>query len=214
VRVRIGLVGVTLVVLIWLFKSLWDRDAFMALLQEAPPLAFFVAMALLPVVGVPLAPLLVAAGATFGVRLGLAGSLIALACNLVLSYRIARSGLRPRLTRLFRRFDYELPNFDGPSRHALRFTLMVKFAPGVPAFVKNYGLAVAGVPFTLYFVSSLLITGAYSALLIVLGESLFAHETNRALWVAGAILAVLAGVYLWRRRTNGRSDAVRVGGPA
>jgi hypothetical protein len=48
----------------------------------------------------------------------------------------------------------------------------------------------------------------------VLGESLFAHETNRALWVAGAILAVLAGVYLWRRRTNGRSDAVRVGGPA
>jgi uncharacterized membrane protein YdjX (TVP38/TMEM64 family) len=157
---------------------------------------------------------LIAAGATFGVRLGLVGSLIALAANLIASYRIARSGLRPHLERLFQRFDYELPNFDGQPRNALRFTLMVKFAPGVPAFVKNYGLGVAGVPFTLYFVASMLITGVYSALLVVLGESLFTHETNMVVVAGGAVLLVAFAVYLWRKRSNERGGPAAVGGSA
>jgi uncharacterized membrane protein YdjX (TVP38/TMEM64 family) len=171
-------------------------------------------MALLPVVGVPLTPLLIAAGATFGVRFGLIGSLLALAANLVMSYRIARSGLRPRLERLFQRFEYELPNFDGQPKNALRFTLMVKFAPGVPAFVKNYGLGVAGVPFALYFGASMAITGVYSALLVIVGESLFTHETNKMLWAGGAILLVLLAVYLWRKRSGGSSDTAAVSGAA
>jgi uncharacterized membrane protein YdjX (TVP38/TMEM64 family) len=212
VRVRLLLIAVTVVVLLLLFRSIWDREAFMTALQDAPPIPFFMAMALLPAVGVPLTPLLIAVGATFGIRIGLIGSLLALAANLVISYRIARSGLRPHLERLFARFEYELPNFDGQPRNALRFTLMVKFAPGVPAFVKNYGLGVAGVPFTLYFVASMLITGVYSALLVVVGESLFTHETNQMLWVGGALLLVVLGVYLWRKRSGGRGEAAAVGG--
>jgi uncharacterized membrane protein YdjX (TVP38/TMEM64 family) len=214
VRVRIALIAVTVVVLVLLFRTIWDREAFMSALQDAPPIPFFAIMALLPVVGVPLTPLLIAAGATFGARLGVVGSLLALAVNLALSYRIARSGLRPSLTRLFERFDYELPNFDGQPRNALRFTLMVKFAPGVPAFVKNYGLGVAGVPFTLYFVTSMLITGVYSALLVVLGESIFTHETNHLVWAGGALLLVAVAVYLWRKRSSGRGGAAAVGGSA
>lgn len=211
-RVRIALIFATVVASVLLFRSIWDREAFMTALQDAPPIPFFIAMALLPMVGVPLTPLLIAAGATFGMRLGLAGSLLALAANLVASYFVARSGLRPHLERLFRRFDYELPNFDGRPRNALRFTLMVKFAPGVPAFVKNYGLGVAGVPFTLYFVASMLITGVYSALLVVLGESLFTHETNMVVVAGGAVLLVAFAVYLWRRRSTERGGPAAVGG--
>jgi uncharacterized membrane protein YdjX (TVP38/TMEM64 family) len=214
VRVRIALIVATVIASVLLFRSIWDREAFMTALRDAPPLPFFIAMALLPMVGVPLTPLLIAAGATFGVRLGLVGSLLALALNLAASYRLARSGLQPHLERLFRRFDYELPNFDGQPRHALRFTLMVKFAPGVPAFVKNYGLGVARVPFTLYFVSSMLITGVYSALLVVLGESLFTHETNMVVVVGGAALLVAFAAYLWRKRSTGRGGPAAVSGSA
>ncbi len=211
-RVKVALIAVTAVALLLLFRSIWDREAFMTALQDAPPVPFFLVMALLPVVGVPLTPLVIAAGATFGARIGVVGSLFALAVNLVLSYGIARSGLRPRLSRLFQRFDYELPNFDGQPQNALRFTLMVKFAPGVPAFVKNYGLGVAGVPFALYFASSMAITGVYSTLLVIVGESLFTHETNKILWVGGAVLLGLLAISLWRKRSGKGSDSAALGG--
>jgi uncharacterized membrane protein YdjX (TVP38/TMEM64 family) len=165
-------------------------------------LPFFGGMALAPMFGMPITPLFVVAGATFGRRLGLIGSAAALAANLALCYWIARSRLRPWLVRLMRRFDYELPDFRGTYRGAWRFTFMVKLAPGVPQFVKNYGLGVAGVPFALYFAASMLVTGAYGAALILLGESLFQHDRTRALAVGGAVVILALAIWWWRRRKH------------
>ena len=67
-----------------------------------------------------------------------------------------------------------MPVTEGP----LRFTLAVKAAPGVPSFVKNYVLGMVGIPFALYFGLSLLVTGAYAALCIVLGESLLTNDSR------------------------------------
>ncbi len=199
---RRALVVVGLAAVAYVLWSSWDREAIAAWKQEASPLTFFVVMAIVPALGVPVTPLFILAGATFGRRLGLLGSGIALAANLAICYWIARSGLRRWLVWVLRRFDYELPDFEQRYKGALRFTLMVKLAPGVPAFVKNYGLGVAGVPFSLYFAASMLITGAYGVALIVLGESLFQHDGNRAV-VVGALVVVLAlGVWWWRRRRS------------
>jgi uncharacterized membrane protein YdjX (TVP38/TMEM64 family) len=189
-----------LLLMLLLFRSIWDREAAFTWFRQANPLVFFLVMAGLIVAGVPLTPLFVIAGATFGIRGGLLGSLLALAGGLALTYRIARGSLRPRLDRLLRRFDYVLPNFARGDRSALRFTLMVKFAPGVPGFIKNYGLAIAGVPFSVYFVVSMLITGAYAALLIVVGESLLAHDVSKTVWALLILLLMLPISYLWIRR--------------
>jgi uncharacterized membrane protein YdjX (TVP38/TMEM64 family) len=180
----------------------WNRGAMMAWKEEAGPLPFFAAMALLPAVGVPMTPFFVLAGATFGVTLALLGSGAALALNLVLCFAIARSGLRPRLEALLRRFGYELPDFEAKKTGAIRFALLVKLAPGAPAFAKNYLLGLTGVPFPVYFGMSMLFTGMYAALCIVLGVSLFEHDIERELLIGAAVVALALGLWWWRRRRS------------
>lgn len=187
--------GVLLVLLI-----AWDREAVVMWREQTGPLPFFSAMAILPAVGVPLTPFLILAGAVFGTRLGLIGAAIAIAVNLALCYALAR-WLRPLLANLLRRFSYDLPDFAERGRSAMRFTLAVKAAPGVPTFIKNYGLALAGVPFPLYFGVSMVMTAVYALSLIFIGESLLEHRPERALIVA-ALLAAAGGVWWMRRRAT------------
>ncbi len=194
-----GVFGVVLVLLI-----AWDREAVITWREQTGPLPFFSAMAILPAFGVPLTPFLILAGAVFGTRLGLIGAAVAIGLNLALCYVLARR-LRPLLANLLQRFSYDLPDFAERGRSALRFTLAVKAAPGVPAFIKNYGLALAGVPFPLYFGLSMAMTAIYALLLIVIGESLLEHRPDRALLVAALLVA--AGGAWWVRRRIGRSTA-------
>jgi uncharacterized membrane protein YdjX (TVP38/TMEM64 family) len=175
-------------------------------LRNARPAPFFAVIALLPAVGVPLTPLFILAGATFGVRLGLVGTWLALAANLALCYWIAQSGLRPRIESLLRRFSYKLPNFKEARRNAVRFTLAVKLMPG-PQFAKNYLLGVANVPFALYLTASMLITGLYAAAFVVLGESLLDHNRQRAVMAGGVVVVLALGVWALRRRRAGKRSS-------
>jgi uncharacterized membrane protein YdjX (TVP38/TMEM64 family) len=188
--------------LAWLVWSLWDHEAVMAFVERARPLPFFTVMALVPLVGAPITPLFLLAGATFGGLVGLLGSLIALALNLVACYWLARL-LRPPLERLARRLGYRLPDLKKRQGSTLGFTAAVKLAPGVPAFMKSYGLALARVPFGIYFGVSMAITGAYAASLILLGASLFQHNRNRTLVAAGVLGVVVLALWIWRRRRGG-----------
>jgi uncharacterized membrane protein YdjX (TVP38/TMEM64 family) len=176
----------------------WDREALSVWRREAGPLPFFAAMALVPAIGVPITPFFVMAGAMFGTQLGLLGSWLALGLNLAGCYGIARR-MRPRLESLMRRFDYELPHFGERENGAVRFTLAVKLMPGVPAFVKNYALGMAGVPFAVYFGWSMLITGLYATALVLIGESLIEHRSDRAILAAAVVVALAIAIRWWRR---------------
>lgn len=200
------LVGLGLAALAFALWSAWDREAMTAWKEDAGPLPFFAAMALLPAVGIPMTPFFVMAGATFGVGLGLLGSGAALGLNLALCYAIARSGLRVRLESLLQRIGYELPDFAERDKGAVRFTLLVKFAPGAPGAAKNYLLGLTGVPFPLYFGLSMLTGSAYAALCVVLGVSLFEHDVGRVIAAAAVVLVLaLALAAWWRGRRRPRS---------
>lgn len=188
----LAVAGVAL--LLW---SVWEHLALMDKIERARPLQFFAVMTVLPALGVPITPFFILAGASFGVRLGLIGSGLALAANLAGCYWLARR-LRPFFESLLRRFGFELP--DLANRSPARFAVAVKVAPGVPAFVKNYALGLAGVPFGLYFGLSMLMTGVYAALLVVLGESLLEHNRGRAFWAVVAVVALALILWLRRRR--------------
>lgn len=184
-----------LVVLLW---SAWELDAVMAWLHHARPVPFFAAMAVLTSLGAPPTPFLVVAGASFGVGVGLAGSLLATAVSLWVNYAVARGGLRPRVEALLRRWGQAWPSPGESQGRALRFTLLVKLAPG-PVLLKNYLLAVAGVPFAPYFAVSMLVSGAYAVALVVLGDSVLDHQLERAL-PAALVLATAAALGLWWRQ--------------
>jgi uncharacterized membrane protein YdjX (TVP38/TMEM64 family) len=188
--------GVIIVALV--VRSVWDQQALMAWVGRASPIQFFTMMALLPAVGLPITPFFVLAGATFGAKIGVLGSLVALAANLTGCYWIAQR-IRPRVESLLRRYQYRLP--EGAKKHPARTVVAVKLAPVVPAFVKSYALGLSGVPFGIYLGLSMLITGAWAVPLVVLGESLLKHETTRALWAVVAVAAL--ALILWLRRREG-----------
>jgi uncharacterized membrane protein YdjX (TVP38/TMEM64 family) len=195
--VAAAVVVVALVALLWWG---WNQPVLETWKAEASPVPFFAAMALLPALGIPLTPFFVLAGAAFGTRVGLAGSMIALGVNLILSYWVGRGRLRAWMTHLLSRFGYVLPDFDAREKGAVRLTLLVKFMPGLPGFAKSYLLAMAGVPFALYFVVSMVVTGAYGAGLVVLGESAFHHDSRHVVVAAVLIGVAAVGVWTWRRR--------------
>jgi uncharacterized membrane protein YdjX (TVP38/TMEM64 family) len=205
---KYGLAAVAIAALLVLLWSVWDHEAVMSWVERAPPIPFFGVMALLPAIGVPITPFFILAGATFGKQLGLLGSAIALAVNLVGCYSVARR-LRPWIEKLLRRLGQELPDLGDRERSPWRFTLALKLAPGVPQFVKNYALGVAGVPFALYFAASLVITGFYGAGLILLGDSLLHHEWNRTLVVVAVVAVIVMGVWGWFRHRSRRAGDLR-----
>ena len=196
-----------MLVVTFLLWGIWDLDAMLAWQQRASPVPFFAVMSVLPAIGFPMTPLFILAGATFGPAGGLMGSLVALALNLTLCYGIAQL-MRPRLIALLRRFGYELPDRQGRKRNDVRFTLAAKLAPGVPAFAKNYWLGVSGVRFAVYFWLSVLTTGAYAALLIVLGEAAVKHSTGPVILVGAVIVVLALAIRFWRGRRSSEVKAL------
>lgn len=196
-------------VVAYVLWSAWDHRAVMEWIHRLRPVPFFIVMALLPAVGFPLTPFFMFAGASFGIVVGLIGSLIALATNLVVCFAIARH-MRGPLRSLLRRFKYELPDFGARQKGSLRFAFAVKAAPGVPGFVKHYGLGLAGVPFLQYFVVALLMSGIYAAASVIVGDSLLDHDISRTT-VTVAILAGATALVVWLRRRS-RSRAAVSGG--
>jgi uncharacterized membrane protein YdjX (TVP38/TMEM64 family) len=198
--------AVAALIVAYLLWSAWDHRAVMDWIYRLRPVPFFVAMAVLPAIGFPFTPLFLFAGASFGPVMGFVGSMIALAANLVVCFVIARR-MREPLQSLLRRFKYELPDFRGRGRASVRFAFTVKAAPGIPGFVKHYGLGLAGVPFVPYFFVALGVSGAYAAASVIVGNSLFDHDVSRTV-VTIAILAGATAVVVWLRRRTARRRAL------
>ncbi len=198
---RLLLTALVVIVTLYLAWAIWDHQAFIRWMESARPLPYFLAMAVLPAIGIPLTPLFLLAGVTFDLWAAMLGSALALAANLVLCYYIGRSRLRRRLVAAFHRFGYELPDFAVEhDRSSLRRTLgtaaLVKLTPGVPGFIKNYGLGAARVPFAIYFAVGMAASGAYGAILILFGDSLFDHRLSPVLIVL--LVAAVAVVVVKR----------------
>lgn len=200
---------IALLLAFWLF---WNYELILDWKRGADPLSFFLLMAVLPALGFPITPLFVLTGALFGTALGLFGSLLALAANLLLCHWIAHSGLRPYLERLLARTRYRLPSFDGRQRSALQFTLLLRITPGVPLFIKNYLLGFSGIPLKQHFGVSMLLTGAYGAGFVLLGESMLEHNLVEAIIGLVILVVISLAVLLFRRLLRaGEAAAPRTG---
>jgi uncharacterized membrane protein YdjX (TVP38/TMEM64 family) len=172
----------------------------MTVVRGAGPVTFFVAMALLPVLGFPLFPFNLAAGPAFSEQLGL-GPVVALASaaiaiNVTLTYWLARWALRPPLAWLVQRLGYRLPEIAPGNHFAL--AVLVRVTPGPPFFFQSCLLGLAAIPFGIYLAISWLVATAYSAGVILFGDALVQGRLKTALVALGLLGALAIGLKLLR----------------
>lgn len=166
-------------------------------LGSAHPALVFGALVVLPLGPFPASVLFILAGSRFGAAVGFLMCLTALTANMSLGYWLARRLMRGPLERWLTRRGHAIPTFDPADE--LRFLLLFRITPGMPLFVQNYVLGLAGVRFSRYLPVSLAAQAPYVFVFAWFGQSL--TETSGwkvALAVAGVVAALLA-VSLVRR---------------
>ncbi len=194
-------------------------EAVLTALRAGGPGIYFLAMAVVPL---PLAWFTVPAGEAFAEQLSLGGviaaALVAVAIQLALSYAVARYALRPWIERWMRRRGHVVPQVT--TENALSIVLLVRLTPGPPMILGSCLLAIAGVPFRLYWLLSWLVAFPWVVGGVVLGRGVLAGNVKLAAAGFGLLVAAMVVTRWWRRRgregkrmltPGGRSD--REGGP-
>lgn len=174
----------------------------LGLVRSGGPGLYFLTMAVLPALGFPLLIFTIPAGEAFAAQLTLPGVialvLLTVAVNLTLTYWLARYAFRPLLTRLTKRYGYEIPKVT--RENALTITLLVRLTPGPPYALQGYLLGLAEVPFVMYMTVSWLCTLPWAVGAVVLGQGILNGNFKVAVVGIGVIVAAVAAVHLVRRR--------------
>lgn len=198
--------------LVWALSAHWQT--FLEWKTSAGFWPFFLALTLLPLIGVPSTPFFLLAGAGFPLQTALVGCGAATAANLMLSHWIARHWIRDLLHRLLRRWSFKPPSTNGEG--AVSVLLVVRLTPGLPAALRNYAAALIEVRYSIYLSISWLTTMLYAVGLIVLGDSLRNSSWTEAAIGLGLLLTVTAGALWFMRRKESQrrcQSATAVGGP-
>lgn len=178
------------------------RQQLEASLNAAPPALVFAALVLLPLGPFPASVLFVLAGNRFGALGGFVMGLGALAANMSLGYWLARRLLRGPLERWLTRRGHVIPTFDPADE--LRFLLLFRITPGLPLFLQNYVLGLAGVRFSRYLPVSLAAQAPYVFVFAWFGQSLTETSAWKVVLAVAGVVAALLAVSLLRRFLAGR----------
>ena len=193
-------------------RAMFDRV--LAPARAAGPVAFFLAMALMPAAGVPMSVFTLTAGRIFGERMGLTGAiaaaLAAATADMLLTYWLARWALRSVVARLMGRLGYRMPELD--SSDITDLIVFVRVMPGIPFFVQNYLLGLAGAPLWRYLIISCAANWSYTGVFIVFGDALLGGHGRTAL-IATSLIAALAAATHWLRHHYGKAGRPAAGEP-
>ena len=174
------------------------------MIDRIDPIAALPLMAILPIFGFPIAVVYLFAGARFGPVMG--GAVVAgvTAVHLLGTYLIARSFVRRPLERWIERKHQHLPQV--PPDEQAGVAVVATLVPGLPYFVRNYVLALAGVRLSVYFWVCLPIYVARSYVTILLGD--MSSDPSRAklfiLLAVDAVKVAICAIVIWRLRVHHR----------
>jgi uncharacterized membrane protein YdjX (TVP38/TMEM64 family) len=140
--------GVTYAALICAAYFFVDLPRVHAWAEGLHGLLVFVLLSLLPLFGLPVSVLYFIVGAKFGLGIGLLLSAFAIAIHLLGIHWIGTSFLRGVIRELLQRTRYRLP--DIPARGRTALGMLTALLPG-PYSVKNYLLAIGGLPLKPFF---------------------------------------------------------------
>lgn len=189
--------------------SLEDWQAWRAatlLFLEQHPVLLLVAVALLPGLGVPTTPLVMACGAVGIPRHGVfptcIATLAAIGIGMVWNYAIARFWLRDFFAGWLARRKDKLP--DGDSDNFLLFALLLRITPGVPLALQNYFLGFFRFPFGKYLAVSLPAQAIHAPFYILSGGAIATGNWGGFAWIMLALLVLALGTTLVRRKLERR----------
>lgn len=181
----------------------------LGLVRSAGPGAFLAAMIVLPAFGVPMLAFTIPVVSTFGPRFGTVPvvlvALLAMTGNYVLTYALARRGLRPVLAKLVARLGYQMPEVAAGDANDL--VVIVRLTPGLPFFVQNYLAGLAEVPFRPYVVISAIITWPMAVGFMLFGDALLHGKGKIALLALSLLIVLTAVTHVVRRHYSRKAKA-------
>jgi uncharacterized membrane protein YdjX (TVP38/TMEM64 family) len=164
----------------------WWREI-MDVMHAVDPVLALVLMALLPLFGFSIGVVYVVAGVKFGLVGGGVAIVGVTMVHLLGTHWIARSFLEKRLRRFLKKKHHHMPH--APDGAELSLAGMVALVPGPPYFLRNYTLALSGIPLRKYFWVCLLIYTIRSYVTLALG-SLGSDPSRQGVYWLAAIIAV------------------------
>lgn len=157
------------------------------------PVVLFMALVILPGLGVPASPLLLFAGAVWGSEPATCLlALCAIALNIVWTHCFAAGPGHKFLSKLLGnrwRHWQSMPKSD-----LLRLTLVLRITPGVPLVVQNYVLGLLRVPLRHSLLIALPLTGLYTCGFVLTGGAMFEGRLGGVL--TGVCILAGAAVFL------------------
>jgi len=164
----------------------------------------------LPLAGFPITLVYLLVGARFGRLLGLGVVGVITAIHLLGTHWITRSFFRRPLLLFMARHKHHVPKVPPGENGAI--ALMLMLTPAIPYFIRNYALALSGIPLRIYFCVALPIHLLRSYVALFLGNFGSSPSRQGLIFLGGFYamqLAILAGVAWWLRRRHQRLAASR-----
>lgn len=183
-KVVVTALGVALVA--FAFAEFVDWRSVREWMQQLDVPLLLVLMALLPLFGFSISLVYLVIGSVFGGPVGLAVVAGISAVHLLCSHWIGQSFLRAPLQRWLDKRKHRLP--DLPKDQDAAVALMMALVPGLPYFVRNYLLAVSGIPLRIYFWICWPVYVARSCLVLFLGGFSDDLTLNRVLLLGGVFV--------------------------
>ena len=149
-------------------------------------LIVFLLVATLPIFGFSIVICYLVVGLKFGAGWGVVVMALAAAVHLLGSHWIARTFLRKRIEAFIAKKKYQLPHV--PEGENVSISLMTAVIPGLPYCVRNYLLALAGVPLRIYFWVCLAVYVIRSVLAIFAADFSADLTGDKVLFLAGVFL--------------------------
>lgn len=158
-------------------------------IRNANPLALFLSMIVLPLIGIPIGPLWILSGMMCGIAAGICLSAAALLINLTLAYFLASRICREFLKRFFLKRGMQLPEMQ--SAGIVKFIVIIRLTPIFPLCVQNYVLGLLDVPFSLYLPISFLLQFIVACIFIITGESVYSGRFGTLFFCISSLIALI-----------------------
>ena len=182
----------------WIQQAMSLKDPVLAWCR-LHPMALFAAIAILPGLAFPVAPLIILAGVVWGASpSSCAMALLAVGINISWSHVLAAGFGRKLIQRLLGEHWEKWKSKTGS--HDWRIAAVLRLTPGVPLCAQNYLLGLIGMPLRYSLAIALPTTGLYVCGFVLTGGAIFEGKTGYIILGFSLLLATSLAVNIVQKR--------------